>query len=458
MLSSNESSLFLRTSHLIYVYLIFIAFSGAAIPFGSLHIKFDWLGAAIICAAGTAQILNGSRINKTVLIYVVLFTSWLVINGMVAALMAQFPYNIRGFSSYFLQFILAFLTFLMISSMDVRTSIAHKLIAFWVIIACTASLLAVVQILVGDIIVDKFLYIPYYDEATISTKVIAGILAPTAWFPEASWLGSFLVVPTMYVILEMFKERRLSESRVLYCVAAFILVLGLFLSYSLTAILSVLIGILAILFLSPRVRLPMVLLVLIGATLVFAFANTERVALQISRFSELFASLVDFSPGDQIYGTATSFYVRSVGFYEGLSAFAEKPIAGIGIGQGERPFDSGFITLLAEQGIFGTVLYFVPLMLIISRLNRIRRYGEREMRHLAAFFIIALVADYVNGLVTHHSFHLQRWLLISIAFSWVYSLSRWSSFEGQASKDKTAYIAYQIANGKMLGPLRSRKS
>ena len=175
-----------------YVYIVLIAFASAAIPFGSIYIKFDWIGAIIICTEGTARISTGGRINKTVMIYVMVFTFWLVNNSVIAVLTAQGQYNVQGFLSYFLQFILALLTFLMLSSMGVRTAIAHKLLFFWVLIACTASLLAIVQVLVGDIIVDNFLYIPYYDESKISKKIVAGVLAPTAWFAESSWFGSFL--------------------------------------------------------------------------------------------------------------------------------------------------------------------------------------------------------------------------------------------------------------------------
>ena len=368
--------------------------------------------------------LKGGYLNKVVLLYVVVCILWLVLNSLVALQTAQNQYNTHGFLSYFLQTILAVMVFLMISNMFLRTATVYKFMKVWVLVGCAASVLAIIQVLVGKIIVDKFLYIPYFNEAAISKKVVAGVLAPTAWFPEASWFGSFLVVPSIFIIYEVISNRKLLKSQIFNSVAAFILATGLFLTYSLTAILSVFIGILAIIFLLPRSRIQILLFVLLGVALIFAFSDSERVVLQISRFAELFKNIADFSPGSQLYGTTTSFYVRSVGFYEGLLLFLENPFSGIGIGQGERPFHSGFITLLAEQGIIGSTLYYVPLMLIIYKLNQARRNGAREIRHLATFFIIALVADYANGLVTHNSFQLQRWLLISVAFGWVYSLHR----------------------------------
>lgn len=47
-----------------------------------------------------------------------------------------------------------------------------------------------------------------------------------------------------------------------------------------------------------------------------------------------------------------------------------------------------------------------------------------EVSHLEEFFIIALIADYANGVITHHSFCLQRLLLVSGAFGRVDSLRR----------------------------------
>jgi len=424
VLMRNKLGPALQTNHLLYAYIILIAFASAAIPLGSIYVKFDWLGAILIIVLGTVLMLKGHYLNKVVLLYVVACVLWLVLNSLIALHEAQDHYNAYGFLSYFLQTILAIMVFLMISNMFLRTAIVYKLMKVWVMVGCAASILALIQVLVGEIIVDKFLYIPYYNEATISKKVVAGVLAPTAWFSEASWLGSFLVVPTIFMIYEVISNRKLLKAQIFNCVAALTLATGLFLTYSLTAILSVFIGIFAIIMLSPRSRIQILLLILLGIALILAFSDSERVVLQISRFVELFKNVTDFSPGSQLYGTTTSFYVRSVGIYEGLLLFLENPFSGIGIGQGERPFHSGFITLLAEQGIIGTTLYFVPLMLIIYRLNQVRRNGAREIRHLATFFIIALVADYSNGLVTHNSFQLQRWLLISVAFGWVYSLHR----------------------------------
>lgn len=416
----------LNVSRLLIAYIILVAFASAALPLGSIHIKFDWIGAIMICVAGSIWLWNGHRINGTVLVYVVIIIFWLVINSAVAALTVQGAFNLYGFRSYFSQFTLAFLTFLMISSMYLRTEVVRRLMVFWILIACAASLLSIIQVLVGDIIVDKFLYIPYYDDEEISRKLVSGVLAPTAWFSEASWFSSFLVVPMMFVLFEVIGVRKSSESRLFYWAAALMIVTGLFVAFSLTAILSVFIGILAIFLLSARSRLPILLLALIGFGLFFVLSDAERVVLQLLRFTELFNNLFDFSAGSHYYGTTTSFYVRSVGFIEGLSVFLENPVFGIGIGQGERPFHSGFITLLAEQGILGTILYFFPLMWIIRKLTQIRKCGDPLTRHLATILVIALVADYANGLVTHNSFHLQRWLLISIAFGWLFSLRRQS--------------------------------
>ncbi len=399
----------------------FIALASAALPLGKIAIKFDWLGACIIIMIGSVLFLNGKKINTGIGIYVVIFIVWLVINSLISLLHLNSEYDFVGFKSYFLQFIMALLTFLIISNLKLKSESVRMAMIFWVYISCAAGVLAICQVFFGDLIIDKYLYVPYYENESISKKVITGVLVPTAWFSEASWLSSFLVVPFIFVLFEIIGDRKPKEYMAVYYVQLMILALTLFLAFSLTAILSIIVGLIVMFILSAKSRVPIYLSVLLVIA-VFIFSDSDRVILHMLRFTELIKNVFDYSSGSQYYGTTTSFYVRSVGFSEGLNLFLENFIAGIGIGQGGRAFHSGFITLLAEQGIIGAIIFFFPLVWVVSKLRRIVKFGDSQVGYLAKFFIIALLADYTNGLVTHHSFHLQRWLLISIAYSWVFAL------------------------------------
>lgn len=368
-------------------FLIAVSFASAAIPIGGGYLKFDWLGAMLLLAFGFARLLSTLKLNPTAVRFAAVFLPYLILSGLIAAFDKGF--NSRGFISYLGQYAIAIGSFIVIASMRIDTERLHRLLRLWVWIACIASLLAIAQRLSGRLLIDGLLFIPYYDAATISEKQIAGTLASTAWFSEASWFGSFLVVPTVYA----FGTRR--------WLALGVLTTGLFLGYSLTAMLSVGagIGILALM-----LRRFFTLALLAGA--VFAFTS----GLIAERFIELYANLVDFVPGSTAEGTATSFYVRSIGWYEGIQAFLANPVLGIGLGQGPIPYHSGAITLAAELGSIGLAIYYALPLLAMHRLHRIP--GTQIL-------IAMLIADFANGLITHHAFHLQRWLLISLVIGWM---------------------------------------
>jgi len=227
--------------HLLFGYVAGVSLASAAIPLGAWYVKFDWLAANLLCIASFGMISRGMRINSLVSLYVLVFASWLVANGLIASLTSNSPFHTTGFVSYFLQFQLALITFLMISSMRLDAFDIRKILNFWTMVACGACVLAVAQVLTGDRIVGSLLYIPYYADTTLSQRVVAGLLAPTGWFAEASWLGSFLVVPTAFVLIEA-AARRSSRLSLPYLAAALILIAGLFLSYPLTATISVVVG------------------------------------------------------------------------------------------------------------------------------------------------------------------------------------------------------------------------
>lgn len=190
--------------------------------------------------------------------------------------------------------------------------------------------------------------------------------------------------------------------------AATLLMAGIFLGYSLTAMLSIAVGFVVLMLFSKKKFIFMPLILAVAIILVFGGD------LILVRFSELFANLSDFSPGSTEYGTSTSFYVRSLAWAAGIEAFAASPVFGIGLGQGEIPFDSSLITIAAEMGVVGLFLYYLLPLIVIYRLNKIRKTFK-----IAEVLISLLVADYVNGFVTHHGFHLQRWLLVSFVCGWL---------------------------------------
>jgi hypothetical protein len=161
-------------------------------------------------------------------------------------------------------------------------------------------------------------------------------------------------------------------------------------------------------------------IVLVVLVMLVLFADSSRVELQVLRFSEIAHGLTHWS--DREFGTATSLSVRAGGVSAGLSAFGDSPVFGNGIGQSERAYHSGIVTLLAEQGIIGAIFYFMPVIIAGVWLVRIISSSTRQSEAvLAELLVVLLLADYANGMVTHHAFHLQRWLLLSLVWGWLHT-------------------------------------
>jgi len=405
-------------------YILAVSFASVAIPLGDSHLKYDWLGAIILCLAGAVAILSGQKINRKVIIYVSVYSLFLLLNSMVLEVTSDQLFNMEGFISSFFQFILAFCTFVVISNSKISSLRVMKLMRVWIVIACFAGMLVMMQVMTGQIIVDKYLFIPYFEDSSISMKVVSGMFAPTAWFSESSWLASFLVVPIIFLLHDAIEGRHSIWGKLRLYPALVILLGSIIYCYSLTGILSVGVGLFCSFVMGKKMRYTGVAVVCVCAFSLLALTKADIVILQIGRVLELLGNLASLNYGGESDGRLTSYYVRSVGFFAGVEEFLENPLSGIGVGQGDMPYHSGLITLIAEQGVIGTVLYFTPLLYLLGKLNVIRRQAGHLERHIAVLFIVALIADNVNGFVTHNSFHLQRWLLVSIAFGWLHYLTR----------------------------------
>jgi hypothetical protein len=259
----------------------------------------------------------------------------------------------------------------------------------------------------------------------VSNKVVSTIdgdfFAPVGWFMEASWIGSFLVVPFIYLFITLAQGSYLFKSKLISFLIFLCILFAIVLGYSITTYLSILSG---LLFSLVIFRITSAIKIFLSLGLIFIvliFINAELILFQLSRFAEVWNFLSDFEAGSQDYGTATSMYVRSLGFVAGINAFFSNPILGHGIGQSLTPFHSGFITHLAELGIIGIFfLYLLPFKVIRSLMKYVKgAYTKSSDILMANRFIVCIIADYINGLITHQPYHLLRWFLISIVFSWL---------------------------------------
>lgn len=412
-------------------YILGIALSSAAIPVagGAYYVKYDWMAAFVLCVYGFVHIgIKRHGIDRLPLVYVLTAVTYLMINGLLAFGFTGEQLSLRAYVSGFLQYGVAFVTFIIFVCLRIKTKDVVRFMNVWVFVACWACTLSIVQVVLNDLIVDRFIFIPYYEGSEISNKVIGEILAPTAWFSESSWLGSFLIVPAFFSLLSMVHKELPRNTRVMYWIFAALLITGIVLSYSIGTIVSVSIGLVVLIARSGRARWTMIVCVFVFGLLAYLFyEHFPRLSLLGSRIEEAINNTIDYQAGSEYYGRLTSFYVRSIGFSAGFTDFLESPIVGIGLGQATMFYHSGFVTLLAEQGLVGCAIYYFLPLYMIWKLNAAGRQWVGRERFLANFFVTALIVDFTNGLVVHNPFHLQRWLLISLSVSW------WLSTPGMRS-------------------------
>lgn len=405
---------------LLTIYLYLIAQASAAIPLGAGYIKYDWIGAIIMLFYGVLLFGVGNKhISKFASRYALIFILYLFINAVISVFGGAT--NPEGLRSYFGQYLIAIFVFIVISSLSINTKSLTSILDHWIALGCFASLLAIAQRLSGHLLIDGILFIPYYEGGSISKKIVVDTLASTAWFSEASWFGAFLVVPTVYALGKIILNIPYSASvnyfthlAVRY-LSALLLLLGVYLGYSLTTIISIVLGIALIVIVSGK-RLILLTGMLIAISIIFV--SDDLIA---TRIAELLINLCDFSPGNTKYGTTTSFYERSIAWSSGFDAFMTSPIFGVGLGQGQIPFDSAVITIAAELGMVGLLIYYLLPFVALRNINLLRQRGDQEL--FAILLMAMLSSDYFNGFVTHHGFNLQRWMLISLVFGWLKSQS-----------------------------------
>jgi len=373
------------------------------------------------------MVLHNRVVPAMIVVFVSLYSVYLLVNGLYSNMISP-SFDFGRYFSYFSQFTFAFATVTFIGLMKVDSHTVKKVLRLWSMLAFGASMLAVVQVISDDLIVDRFLFVPYYDafDFGISRKYVSGLLAATAWFAEASHFGAFLAVPyiyTLYCLLTEHGDRR----RSLLNAGMFAGIgMGVFLTYSLTAFLAVAIGMLSIMLLVRRYWCGVAFMLSACVALAYLFSDYPYIVLQIERIHESSRYLSDLLGATQADGTTTSFYVRSIGFLAAFEDFLDNPILGIGVGQGSvLAYHSGFLTMLAQQGIIGVLFCYSLPVFVILKLVGIRRKSGTEVQWLSGFFAVGLITDYTSGLITHHPMVLHRWFLVSLAVSWIYGL-RWT--------------------------------
>lgn len=280
-------------------------------------------------------------------------------------------------------------------------------------------------------------------------KEYYGFFAISSWFAEPSWLGSYLIVPLLYlagvIVFDVAEPIGFARRRAWLLLVA--IALALFLSLSQAAYATLLLVSVALVWsLRGRLRLGRTLrfgvaiaVVVVPIAFLLRRGGADVIRAQRDRLTGLIAAVR--SPA--IATAITSYTIRLQDMRAGLALWESSPLLGVGINNvryheqaglltdpPSGSVDSGLLQLLVEQGLLGFLALALALAILWDRL-RLAYGGGREQdegrRFLLWFLRWGLFADVVNSAFTHPWQHPQRWIVIAAAASLV------SYLEGEAA-------------------------
>ncbi len=273
----------------------------------------------------------------------------------------------------------------------------------------------------------------------VHSKEFFGVFAITSWYGEPSWLGSFLLVPLLYVFGVLVLDPPPP-----YCFRkkwwagglAALFALALFLSLSQAAYASLAVAAIPVLW-SLRERIRVGRMVKVTGTALALLTITAFVLgggganIMRAQWERVTAIAISWNAPERTT-QITSYGVRMSHMLGGLMMWKSAPITGVGINQmpyvpaarrlmgdpTDASVDSGLVQLLVEQGILGFGALLLALAILWERLNRARvRASDPGLQFLLLFLMWGLLIDIVNSAVTHPWHHLQRWTVIALAAS-----------------------------------------
>jgi len=274
---------------------------------------------------------------------------------------------------------------------------------------------------------------------SVHVKEFFGFFAISSWFGEPSWLGSFLLIPLLYVIAVIvldppapfcFRKKWWAPG------LAALLLLAMFLCLSQAAYASLLVIAIPVLWsVRGRLRLGRTMravgipaLLIVAVAVGFSSGGADIIRAQWERVASIATS---WSAPERAW-QGTSYSVRVTDMRGGLTLWESAPLTGVGINQVRHvpaarqlltnaesgSVDSGLVQLLVEQGLVGLGALLLALVLLWERLNQAyARARDPGLKFLLWFLKWGLITDLVNSIFTHPWQHPQRWLVIALAAS-----------------------------------------
>ena len=116
---------------------------------------------------------------------------------------------------------------------------------------------------------------------------------------------------------------------------------------------------------------------------------------------------------------------RGYHYVQGWQAFQEHPITGVGLGNINKYFGtrlqthSEYISMYAETGIVGFLLYFSAYFVIIKRLNRLRKKQMAENREFYLILILSVLVILLIGFGRWNYDNFLHWAYLGLVCSFL---------------------------------------
>lgn len=259
----------------------------------------------------------------------------------------------------------------------------------------------------------------------------------TSFFPEPSALAAFNVYIMIFIIVPFVqKTGRFLKSRFLTVAIFFWGLLGLFLAFSLTGMVGILL-VIASIFIFERVKhkLRTMLIMLLSSSILIVGADVFVQAYSNQSVLELFAQRVEgimyFSTGKKTVTVGESFGMRRDYIGESINLWMNHPVLGVGLGLTAYSKDSkiGFamysvLAALSELGLLGffafigffASLFGVTIKYIINHSNY-KDYPDNQRRLIGILFYIMLLQFVVNFISGNNLVNTGLWAPMAIVLA-----------------------------------------
>jgi O-antigen ligase len=256
----------------------------------------------------------------------------------------------------------------------------------------------------------------------------------TSLFSEPSALGSFNNYVVIFVLIPYFqnKKRFLKSGLLTGFILAWALI-GLFLAYSLTGLVTTLLIILGVIFFQ-RTKIKIKLLKIFAVS-IFLIIITDSITYSIFNisvaklFNERITGIV--TGGKNESGMAgESFFGRAKSSVKSIELWAEYPLTGIGLGVTHlnkindlEYNDYALLGALSEMGIIGLITFislFVALFISTSKIvlspNSYKILSEDNQRLLGTLFYILILQFVCNFISGNNLVSFMLWIVLGFIF------------------------------------------